>query len=138
MNYLQYIQKYYNFNFFERLTQYYLMLYSTTQITIFLSRVFKFDHFWDPSCFVHSVLITFKRWNGKALNLYGIGRFPLTDIFRISKMLNVSNHQKVFLAKKAENQKVILAKKAENQKFISGGKSKSQFWLQIQWQWQRK
>ena len=53
--------------------------------------------------------------------MYGIGPLPLTDIFRISKMLNVSNHQKAFLAKKAENQKVILAKKsflAENRNGI--------------------
>ena len=50
--------------------------------------------------------------------MYSIGPLPLTDIFRISKILNVSNHQKVFSAKKAENQKVILAEKsflAENQ-----------------------
>jgi hypothetical protein len=52
--------------------------------------------------------------------LYG-GPLPLTDIFRISKMLNVSNHQKVFSAKKAENQKVLLAEKsflAENRNGI--------------------
>ena len=44
--------------------------------------------------------------------MYGIGPLPLTDIFRINKMLNVSNHQKVFSAEKAENQKVILAEKS--------------------------
>ena len=31
-------------------------LYSTTQVTIFLPRLFEVDHFCNPSCFVHSAL----------------------------------------------------------------------------------
>jgi hypothetical protein len=41
-------------------------------------------------------------------------------------MINVSNHQKVFLAQKAEKQKVILAKKGRKSFWL-----KSHFWPKV-------